>query len=109
MFISEGFKGLPMKMEEMDPPHLDDEYEKQVITVYRIKPWNYESKRSLKRTDDAGQVKNRAEKGKVAECIKKNLKRLQLEPQELDVRDTAAGDSSKSKNQPHIDLDEYRK
>ena len=53
IFISEGYAGLPPKIEEEDPEDSSSEWEDLVITKYRTKPLDYESERLLALNDES--------------------------------------------------------
>ena len=108
MFVSEGYRGLPVKMLELDPYNTDDEYENRVITEYCKKPWNYESERTMLLADEVRKAVSKkgtnpsAARARAREYIREKEATLAAD---ITVREPPVQQSP----QPLINLDEFQK
>ena len=111
MFVSEGYRGIPVKMEELDPYDSSDDYEDRVIQAYRRKPWNYEAERRFILTDEARKVHKKQDNptSKIElECRRVRQRKVAESVPKISTR-SASKASAEAELLHTIDIAEYQK
>ena len=101
-FISEGYRGLPPKVEAMDPISSDEEWEAFIINEYRRKPWNYESERKARLTEEFSHVHEKRGSSESARSLAKAYLKNVDQPVRSDeqlVQEQEAGPSGEQSKQ----------